>query len=212
MDATANEVKGLHSILEHDGSTYPARAVDFALESTGVITSMNGIMSTYIDADLSAGVYGKTPTTNKTDYAGYFTGHFLAKALSTSENIPTTTENLVISQSKIEGLHFSVSQTIPANAIDWQEGLIANIEIDNNPRNVTFINPPFESGHLILKVTHSGTGTLTFNTPIHWQNGIVPEFTATVGAEDLILINYHKLANGTGIYYASVAYNFIKPE
>ena len=205
MNAASNEVTGIHSILQHDDSTYPANAVDFALESTGVITTMNGFMG-YITNEFGAGVYGKTPETNKTDYAGYFTGHFNAKLISSKSKTPT--HSIDVDSLRVDGLSFVKHQTNIVNTIDWTLGPVVNIDIDDNNRQVVFSKPPIESQKMIIKVNHTGTGKLTFTSPIKWLGGVAPLLTSVAGREDFVIIAYHKKVDGSGVYYGSAIYDF----
>ena len=71
-----------------------------------------------------------------------------------------------------------------------------------------FSKPPIESQKMIIKVNHTGTGKLTFTSPIKWLGGVAPLLTSVAGREDFVIIAYHKKVDGSGVYYGSAIYDF----
>lgn len=118
--------------------------------------------------------------------------------------------HLHITSFKAEGPIVFQPQTNIISSIDWRKGNIAVVDVDNNDRTVKFQTPPDRSAKLLIHVTHSGVGKLSFQTAetetIRWKDDYVPELTATEGSVDFVSLFYD---HQTNTYYGSAAYNFI---
>lgn len=206
MNATIGEVTGIQAIMVTENPTTSAAAFHTELTGTG-ITEMTDAIG-YASPTFTAGIYGQSPSTTHADnYAGVFDGDFLAKSITNRDTTPD--QALEISTMFIEGLNYHKTQTGIINTIDWRNGSIANINVDNNPRNIVFSHKPDESAKLLVVVEHSGTGKLTFSDGrILWQTGYEPELTAVTDTVDIVVFYYDKNLDK---YFGSTAYNFRTP-
>jgi len=107
----------------------------------------------------------------------------------------------------IDGLVAIQPQTNVINAIDWTQGNMVDLTVDNNHRNISFIRPPEASSKLIILVKHTGHGRVTFmDDTIIWADGYEPELTAENGRVDVVVLTYN---HHTQRYYGGAAYNFM---
>jgi hypothetical protein len=91
-----------------------------------------------------------------------------------------------------------------STSIDWQQGNKAKLT-KTGALTVTFGTNPLHPGNLMVIVTHSGTGALTFSNVL-WPGGVAPSFTGTVGAVDIVSFYW----DGTN-YYGMAAFDFKTP-
>ncbi len=161
-----------------------------------------------------AGIYGSSSGETSTDYAGVFDSLATQKQPtfmgSLTNKIMQQSSHLHITSFKAEGPIVYQPQTNIISSIDWRKGNIAVVDVDNNDRTITFQTPPDGSAKLLIHVTHSGVGKLSFQTAgietIRWKDDYEPELTATEGSVDFVSLFYD---HQTNTYYGSAAYNFI---
>lgn len=206
MNAIFGEVTGIQAIMVTENPTTSAAAFHTELTGTG-ITEMTDAIG-YASPTFTAGIYGQSSNTSRADnYAGVFGGHFLAKSITNSDTTPD--QALEISTMFIEGLNYHKPQTGIINTINWRNGSVVNINVDDNPRNIIFSHKPDESAKLLVVVEHSGTGKLTFSDgDIRWYAGYEPELTAVTDSVDIVVFYYDKDLDK---YFGSAAYNFRTP-
>ncbi|MGC6366613.1 MAG: hypothetical protein ACON35_01275 [Candidatus Marinamargulisbacteria bacterium] len=211
MNPTA-ESTGMHLITT--GAAAPAAAAKVEIETADNSISLESFFGK-IEAGFKAAIYGKsTATTKANNYAGIFTGAFNASHLSDNEQTPTN--NLQIDSLKVDGpVVFKTQEDIGTNIINWKNGNVANLIINNNNRNITFIAPE-SSAKLFILIKHTGTGRLNFNVPnLIWMmgsdatKGYKPDFSAVDGGVDMVMITYDETMDK---FIAGAAFNFSVPD
>ena len=195
---------GIISTIIADASNYPL---------SGIVSIKPSLESHvgYANANFSAGIYGKEPTTTKTNnYSAYFDGDLGATSLTFDDVTPT--HNLIVDSIKLEGLLGQILQDNIINTIDWTAGNIARISVDDNDRTITFSDHPEESALLMVVIEHVGSGVLTFaSSDIAWFDDYEPELTNLDGRSDIVVFRYVSDGYGGGTYYGSALYNFYEP-
>jgi hypothetical protein len=204
MDASSREVTGIQAIMVTENPTTSAAA--FQTTFTGIEDTTNAMG--YASPTFTAGIYGKATTTAQSNnYAGVFDGHFLAKSMTNKDTTPD--HGVELEGLHIEGLNYHKTQTRIINTIDWRNGSVVNVQVDNNPRNIVFSHKPEASAQLMVVVEHFGRGKLTFSDgDIQWHAGYEPELTAVTNAVDIVVFYYDKHLDK---YFGSAAYNFRTP-
>jgi uncharacterized protein YjbI with pentapeptide repeats len=158
--------------------------------------------------EFNAGIYGKAPTlSNFKNYAGYFNGPVAIKQLKTtaSESTETATESPAM---VVDNVFFDGSVGMGAipilQTIDWSNGNMRILTVDDNSRDITFKNPPegFASKMIIL-IKHTGTGKVSFPETIQWANEYTPELSNVADAIDIVVLSYID-----GRYFGEAGYNF----
>ena len=208
-DSTSDERSvGINSIIIDDSVRTTASALQVIMPNVSSTTIQKNIMGhiNREDDPFYAGIYGESD--EATNYAGYFEG---AHVLSTHLTDKPTHQaaNLHMTLFKPEQTIAIQPQTNIILSIDWTQGNVAMVDVDNNNRTITFQHPPQQSAKLLIHVTHSGSGRLSFMTPgletIKWHKDYPPELTAIDGSVDIVMLFYD---HDTKTYHGSAAYDF----
>ena len=149
-DSTSDERSvGINSIIIDDSVRTTASALQVIMPNVSSTTIQKNIMGhiNREDDPFYAGIYGESD--EATNYAGYFEG---AHVLSTHLTDKPTHQaaNLHMTLFKPEQTIAIQPQTNIILSIDWTQGNVAMVDVDNNNRTITFQHPP-----TIRKTTHS---------------------------------------------------------
>jgi hypothetical protein len=201
---------GIHTTLQPSASPSPSSHwVHVTMNGTDITTPIHaslGHIQSINGASHYMGIYATIPDTTKNqNYAAYLDGNVNTKALTVADSAPS--EGLTVDSFNIDGLVAIQPQTNVINAIDWTQGNMVDLTVDNNHRNISFIRPPEASSKLIILVKHTGHGRVTFmDDTIIWADGYEPELTAENGRVDVVVLTYN---HHTQRYYGGAAYNFM---
>ena len=202
----APDAKGMHLIMNNASET-TAGQIDIILQGT---TTKHSTYLRKIESNFNSAIYGKAleSTGLNKNYAAHFGGN--VSFAQFTNRTKTATENLTIDSLLVDGPVGFTSINDIIITVDWTKGNVVSLEIDDNDRNIIFVSTT--SAKLIIVLTHTGKGTVSFtcgdDAEIKWLNEFTPEFTAQDGATDIIIFNYDKDLNK---YFGAAAYNFSTP-
>lgn len=189
-------------------------SINFTATSSGVGAGSNQISGKqgYVKKDGATGTGNVTGngTTNK--LVKWTSSSTVNGALLSDDGTRTNASNTDLAGMKVASFSsvYSNGNSTGNKVIDWNNGAVQNLTLNNTAVNVSFTSPTAGVSRLTLFLSQDSTGSRvpTFvNSTFKWPAAAAPTFTTTANRTDIITCVYDGV-NSTANYWCVASLNF----